>query len=318
MTAMDAPTHGGVDARDDASRLARWLRLGVAVPLCVCASVHPCAGQDNPAIRAAAQLAADGRGDSARKIVAAELAKARPGGNAYAEALYWRGRLATSGDSAENDLRHVALDYSNSPWADHALLQLAQLAMAAGNPTSALQLAERLRSDYPGSALRPAAALWAGRAAFDLGDPVTACALLDTARTEGGSDVEFVNQVAFYRSRCTPALLRPRARADSASAADTVRPPAAGAPAKPESAAAPASPAPPQFEVQVLATRSKTQAQSVAHQVERSGERARIVTGTDGFLRVRCGPFVSRQEADAAVVRLRRLLHGHPIVVTTP
>jgi TolA-binding protein len=152
-------------------------------------AVGTAAAQDNPAIRAAVQLAADGRGDSARKIVAAELAKARPGGNAYVEALFWRGRLATSGDSAESDLRHVALDYSNSKWADAALLQLAQLAMAAGNPTAALQLAERLRGDYPGSSLRPRAALWGGRAAFDLGDPATACALLDTARAEAGGDI---------------------------------------------------------------------------------------------------------------------------------
>jgi hypothetical protein len=272
--------------------------------------------QDNPTIRAARQLAAEGRGDSARKIVAAELSRARPGTPAYVEALFWRGRLATSGDSAESDLRHVALDYSNSPWADQALLQLAQLAMAAGNPTGALQLAQRLRGDYPGSALRPRAALWGGRAAFDLGDPVAACALLDSARTEGGDDIEFVNQVAFYRGRCTAALLQPRAATDTAAppAADTARR-AAPAQARSDTAAPAHSP---QFEVQVAATRSKTQAQDIAHRVERSGERSRIVTGTDGYLRVRAGPYVSRKEADAAVARLRRLLHGNPIVVSVP
>jgi septal ring-binding cell division protein DamX len=273
--------------------------------------------QDNPTIRAAVQLAAEGRGDSARKIVAAELTKTRLGTPAYVEALFWRGRLATSGDSAESDLRHVALDYSNSKWADDALLQLAELAMAAGNPTSALQLAQRLRGDYPGSVLRPRAALWGGRAAFDLGDPVAACALLDSARTEGGDDVEFENQVAFYRSRCTAALLQPRAATDTAAppAADTTRRAAAPARAGVDTAA---PPHPPQFEVQVAATRSKTQAQSIAHRVERSGERSRIVTGTDGYLRVRAGPYVSRKEADAAVARLRRLLRGNPIVVSVP
>ena len=68
----------------------------------------------------------------------------------------------------------------------------------------------------------------------------------------------------------------------------------------------------------MAATRSSTQAQSIAHRVERSGERSRIVTGTDGYLRVRAGPYVSRKEAEAAVARLRRLLHGHPIVVSVP
>jgi cell division septation protein DedD len=70
--------------------------------------------------------------------------------------------------------------------------------------------------------------------------------------------------------------------------------------------------------VQVAATRSRSQAQSVAHRAERSGERTRIVTGADGLLRVRTGPYVSRKEADAAVARLRRLLHGRPIVVSVP
>jgi len=314
-----ARTHGRADARRRGSN--RIFRASVRLCVCasglVCASVRPASAQDSPVVRAAVQLAAEGRGDSARKIVAAVLTKARPGTPAYVEALFWRGRLATSGDSAESDLRHVALDYSNSKWADDALLQLAELAMAAGNPTSALQLAQRLRGDYPGSVLRPRAALWGGRAAFDLGDPVAACALLDSARTEGGDDVEFENQVAFYRSRCTAALLQPRAATDTAAppAADTTRRAAAPAPAGADTAAPPHAP---QFEVQVAATRSRTLAQSIAHRVERSGERSRIVTGTDGYLRVRAGPYVSRKEADAAVARLRRLLHGHPIVVSAP
>ncbi len=295
----------------------------IVLALCLCALAPAAAlSQDNPAIRAAVQLAAEGRGDSARKIVAGVLAKASPGSGAYVEALFWRGRLATSGDSAENDLRHVALDYSNSKWADDALLQLAELAMAAGNPTSALQLAQRLRSDYPGSALRPHAALWGGRAAFDLGDPVTACALLDSARTEGGDDVEFANQVRFYRSRGTAALLQPGPAADSATpaAADTSRrPSAAPAPAKADSVAPAAPPARnPQFTVQLIATRSRSQAQTIAHRAERSGERTRITTGTDGIYRVRSGPYVSRKEADAAAARLRRLLRGNPIVVPVP
>jgi len=306
--------HGGT------GRIPVPLCLRAAVPafvLCLCAPV-PLVSQDNPAIKAAVQLAAEGRGDSARKVVAGELAKARPGTPAYVEALFWRGRLSTSGDSAESDLRHVALDYSNSKWADQALLQLGELAMAAGNPTGALQLAQRLRGDYPGSPLRSRAALWGGRAAFDLGDPVAACALLDSARAEGGDDVEFRNQVAFYRSRCTAALLLPRAATDTTAppAPDTARRAAAPAPARADTAATP--PRPPQFEVQVAATRSKTQAQSIAHRVELSGERSRIVTGADGFLRVRAGPYVSRKEADAAVARLRRLLHGNPIVVSAP
>jgi len=313
--------HGHADARRGTGWLGPYVRLGACASAFLCVSARGSAAQDNPAIRSAVQLAAEGRGDSARRIVAAELAKAHPGSRDYVEALFWHGRLAASADSAEDDLRHVALDYSNSKWADDALLHLAELAMAGGNPTGALQLAERLRSDYPGSALRPSAALWGGRAAFDLGNPAAACALLDSARAEGADDIEFENQVAFYRSRCTAAVLQPPPAPDTASASggDTTRHAAAAPPRKePVAAGAPAPSRGPQFEVQVAAVRSRTQAQTIAHRVERSGERARIVTGRDGLLRVRAGPYVSRKDADAAVERLRRLLHGHPIVVSLP
>lgn len=316
---LAARGHGGTGTRG-----VRWL-AGLLVTLpCVCASVRPLVAQDNPALRAAVALAADGRGDSARRIVAAELAKAKPGDPGYIEALYWRGRLASSGDSAERDLRRVAIEYSTSRWADQALLQLAQLALAAGNGAGALQLAERLRGDYPTSALRGRAALWAGRAAFDLGDPATACALLDSARTESAGDVEFLNQVAFYHGRCSD--LPPASPADTTHPApapkpsgDTTRPAAAPAgtvkPAAAESAAAPAPRPAPQFEVQVTATRISRTAQSVLARVTRSGEHARIVKGADGLLRVRAGPYATEQAATAAAARLKKTLGGHPFVV---
>ncbi len=180
---------------------ARRVALGLSI-LLACARVTARA-QDDPAIQTAVRLAGEGRGDEARRMVNAELAKARVGEPAWVEALYWRARIAATGDSAERDLRRVAIEYPTSRWADDALLQLAQIATAAGNPVSAFALAQRLRSDYPDSDLRPRAALWAGRAAFDLGDARSACALLDSARAGGAADVEFTNQVDFYRSRCT-------------------------------------------------------------------------------------------------------------------
>jgi hypothetical protein len=308
-------------------RRATALRLVAAVLVGAGASVRPLLGQDNPALRAAVQLAADGRGDSARRIVALELAKASPGAPAYVEALYWRGRLAATGDSGERDLRRVAIEYSTSRWADQALLQLTQLAMAAGNSAGALQLAERLRSDYPTSTLRGRAALWAGRAAFESGDPSTACALLDSARSESAGDVEFLNQVAFYRNRCSALVLapppdtaRPAAPA-SPGAGDTARPasatPGAARPARTESTAVPA-PHRAGFEVQVAATRARGTAQAALDRLTRSGEHARIVAAADGFLRVRAGPYPSEREATVAATRIGKLLGGHPFVVPVP
>jgi len=78
------------------------------------------------------QLAAEGRTDSARRLVAAVLARTRPGDSLYVEALYSRGRLGGSADTAERDLRRVAIEYSTSRWADDAMLQLAQLALTSG------------------------------------------------------------------------------------------------------------------------------------------------------------------------------------------
>ncbi len=307
-----APPHGRVDARR-VFRRALWRLAGL---LWLGAAVRPCAAQDNPALRNAVQLAAEGRGDSARRIVALEMAKAKPGDPAYVEALYWRGRLAQSGDSAERDLRRVAIEYSTSRWADQALLQLAQLAMAAGNSPGALQLAERLRNDYPTSTLRAQAALWAGRAAFDVGDPVSACALLDSARNESAADVEFLNQVSFYRSRCGTVAVAPRA--DSAHAA---APPAARGPgdtARAESTAAPIPRPAAQYEVQVTATRTSGAAQAVLARVTRVGEHARVVKGADGYLRVRAGPYPTEREAVAAAARIEKALGGHPFVIPVP
>jgi hypothetical protein len=267
----------------------------------LCAAAAPAGAQDNPAIREAVRLAGDGRGDEARQIVAAELSRARPGEAPYVEALYWRARLTAVGDSAERDLRRIAIEYPTSRWAPEALLQLTQLAMAAGNPVSAFALAERLRSDYPESELRPQAAFWAGRAAFDLGDGRAACALLDSARTEGAVDVEFVNRVAFYRSRCggapaapptgpgapptaqpatpTPADVVGRtpaaARPDSVHAARPVpltagRPSAPPAPARQPAASPPGPAAAGRYTVQVAAARTDREEQAVMRKIGRA------------------------------------------------
>jgi len=293
--------------------------LAASLVSCLCAFGRLASAQESPAIRSAVQLAAEGRGDSARRILATELARAHAGDPAYVEALFWRGRLATSGDSAVRDLRRVAIEYSTSRWADQALLQLAQLAMAASKPAEALEDARRIRRDYPESALGSRAAMWAGRAAFEMGDPATACALLDSAKAEAAGDIELVNQIAYHRSRCPATLAgpapggppQPAARADTTAAAqaDTARR-AATAPA---AAAPPAAPA--RFEVQVTATRSSRAAQAMLERIRKAGMSARIVTGADGYQRVRAGSFSNRRDAEAAADRLRRALGGHPLVV---
>jgi hypothetical protein len=277
--------------------------------------------QDDPVIQNAVRLAGEGHGDEARRQVNAELAKARVGEPAWVEALYWRARIAATGDSAERDLRRVAIEYPTSRWADDALLQLAQLAMAAGNPVSAFALAQRLRSDYPDSDLRPRAALWAGRAAFDIGDPHSACALLDSAGTEGGADIEFANQVAFYRARCAALPAAP-----PEGAAPAVQPPAGAAPPGPDTArpqpATPPAPrtAPPRraFTIQAAAVRTATEADRILRTLRGAGLTAHVLIGADRLRRIRVGSYATERAARDALAAVRRVAGGRPFVVSEP
>jgi hypothetical protein len=289
---------------------------------CTCVTAR---AQDDPAIQTAVRLAGEGRGDEARRMVNVELTKARVGEPAWVEALYWRARIAATGDSAERDLRRVAIEYPTSRWADDALLQLAQLAMAAGNPVSAFALAQRLRSDYPDSDLRPRAALWSGRAAFDLGDARGACALLDSARTDGAADIEFANQVDFYRARCA-AL--PGAPAPGAAP----QPPASGAPPRPDTAhaptpatlaARPAPTAPPAathgaWAVQAAAVRTPAEADRILRKLRGAGLTARVLIGADHLRRIRVGAYGTEHAAQGALAAVRRVAGGRPFVVREP
>jgi hypothetical protein len=278
--------------------VTRWRTIPILAAL-LAAVVVSAGAQDNPAIREAVRRAGDGRGDEARRIVAAELSRARPGEAAYIEALYWRARLTAVGDSAERDLRRIAIEYPTSRWAPEALLQLAQLAMAAGNPVSAFALAERLRSDYPESEWRPQAAFWAGRAALEMGEVRAACALLDSARTEGAADIEFLNRIAFYRSRCAavPAAENPN-RAPAPARADTV--------------------SADRFTVQVAAVRTDREEQGILRALRAAGYEGRVVAGDDGFRRIRVGDYATQAEALSAARRLRPVVGGRPFTVRQP
>jgi hypothetical protein len=276
----------------------------------LCGGAVAATAQESPAARQAAALAAEGRGDSARGLLNRVLASTRAGEPAYVEALYWRGRLAASGDSAEHDMRRVAIEFSSSPWADDALLQLSHLALAAANPAAGYDMAMRLRSDYPGSGLRPQAALAAARAAFETGEPRAACALLDSARAEAAADIEFGNQVLYYRARCREG--RPVAPAVArAVTPDTARPAATPGGSTVHGRRA-------SFDVQVLAARTDAAAEQAVQRLGQAGLRARIVRGDDGLRRVRLGPFGSIEEASAAAQAARRAVGGEPLVVRNP
>jgi tetratricopeptide (TPR) repeat protein len=242
-------------------------------------------------LNAAVRLAAGGQGDSARALVRGRLAALSPADSAYPAALYAAGMVAGSAENALTYFRRVSIEYTQWPWAAPALVRLAQYAYASGDFATAVTSAERVLSDYPVSAARAAAAYWAGRAHLELNELAPACARMEQAQAEAGTDVETANRARFYLQRCAAAAKPP---VDS------------------EGAAAPKTT---QYSVQVGAVRSVAAANDLMQRLSQYGFQTRVVRDPDGLLKVRVGPYKTRTEAQRAASRLKTRLGGQPFVV---
>jgi hypothetical protein len=244
-------------------------------------------------LQAAIELAQSGRTDSARALVRQLLVTLPPQDPVYAEALYVQGgMLAPDAQTAATSLQRVVVEYGTSPWADDALLRLAQLFEAQNDPGGAVQSVERLRRDYPDSPLRPRAEFVGARAAFDLRDEVRGCGYLRDAEAGAGDDVEFRNQVSFYAARCEP----------STSAAPL-----------PDS-----TPRRARFSVQVLAGKSAPQIDEMLTRLKGMGYTTHVVRDSTGYLKIRVGPYASRDAAQRSLAQLKARLGGQPFVVEEP
>ncbi len=123
--------------------------------------------------------------------------------DSIAAALYARALAAESPDSARKDYLRIAVDFSRSPRAEDALLQLAQLEIARGDRAAAKQYLERLALEHPNGASRARGAYLLGRARADEGAMVPACALLAEAKAKvAATDVELSNQIGFAARPC--------------------------------------------------------------------------------------------------------------------
>src|SRR5205814_1658985 len=120
---------------------------------------------------------------------------------------------AADPDSALSYFRRTSIEHSQSPWADRALLRIAQLSFAGGDVNTAFRSADRVLTDYPLSTVRAQAAYWAGRSQIDLGNLAGACHYLKHAADSAADDVELANRARFYVQRCAGL---PIAAADSA------------------------------------------------------------------------------------------------------
>ncbi|MBX3145175.1 MAG: SPOR domain-containing protein [Gemmatimonadales bacterium] len=292
----------------------RLTLLGVlALILAVGLTPTATSAQTNPQLIAAVQLAQDGHADSARAAVRALLDRTDPVDNLYAEALYTSGIVAATEFDRRIALRRVIVEYSTSEWADDALLLLAQVEYASGNPGASVSQVSRLLADYPSSPLRAMAAFWGARAAGDLRNGVEACRLADIGLTARPDDIELRNQLEFQKQRCGSIQAQgvdPAAPVETTTVSPTAPAPA---PARPPTAA----PARGGFRVQVIAAPNQAAANQQVTRLKGLGYESTVVH-EGGFFKVRAGPFATRALANQALARIRSQLGGQPFIVADP
>lgn len=165
----------------------------------------------------ARRLVSEGDGAAGRAIVDSMLRVSTEGAPAYGDALFWRGALAETAADAERDYRRVIVEYPLSPYADDALLSLAELEQARGDRAAAYQHLQRFVREHPMGSARARAGLAAARLAFEQRDVTRGCAMIADARLSAGSDVELRNQIDYHGARCP---------ATTAATAMTAAPPA--------------------------------------------------------------------------------------------
>ena len=275
------------------------LRCVVAAALAVAAVRQATAQALDPRLQAAVTLAQSGRTDSARAVVRRLLASLTPQDTVYPEVLYVQGGMLTSDpQAAATSLQRVVVEYGRSSWADDALLRLSQLYEAQNDPASAIQSVERLRRDYPDSPLLPRAAFVGARSAFDLRDESRGCSYIRDALAGAGDDVEFKNQANFYAERCPTTST---AVAATSTSLDTQPGRAAG-----------------RFAVQVLMGKSAPQIDDMLNRLKTMGYAAHVVRDSSGYMKIRVGPYTTRDAAQRAQGQLKTRFGGQPFLVEEP
>jgi cell division septation protein DedD len=313
--------------------------------LAIAALAAPVASaQTDAKLVAVVRLAQDGFADSARAVMKRLLDGAQPADSSYAELLYTAGLVAATDAERRTALRRVIVEYSQSAWADDALLLLGQTEYANGNPAATVTQIDKLLNDYPTSPLLAVGALWGARAASDLGNAAVACRMATAGIAAPNDDVEIKNQLEYQKQRCSAlALARPADTApspkpppgDSAPATKsaeratgkagdkpatksaakqpdkTTEKPAETAAAKP-AAAKPARTGP--FSVQIIAAPSEARAEQEVSTLKAAGFDG-FVVHEGPFFKVRAGPYATKAEAQQALAKVRAKLKGQPFIV---
>ena len=250
----------------------------------------------------ARRLVATGNGAAGRLLVDSVLAATDPNSTQYADALYWRAALSTSGADAERDYRRIVVEYGASARSGDALLQLAQLESARGDRATAADHLERFLLENPGHPERARASLTLVHLLVDQNDLPRACSTLRVALAEiPDSAVETRNQLSYYSPRCVANDASPGGRVPAGEPAQkdsgtTVKRDSSRGGTAPEAKA--------RYTLQVAAYANRTDATALAARLKARGLDARIVGKAKPF-RVRIGRYATRAEAAAEQTRLK-------------
>jgi hypothetical protein len=277
----------------------------------------------SPRFQAITQLSQEGYGDSARKVIGAQLARMATTDSNYAEALFTASVVAGTGDDAGRYLKRIVVEFPTSAWGDKAQLRLAQLAYGNADMDEVMTRVGRIFADYPHSSVLPNAALWGARAAFDRQKLQQGCDWLTRGLAAVGDEVELRNQLQYAKQRCNlgPGLQLAPFTPDSLRAGP---PPAI----KPVDSATPPPPppiAPPvrgaarsPWRVQVIAIADRATVRRIVAKLEAAGYTAYQVPGPRGLIKVQAGPFATRAAAAARLAKVRAVTGGSPFVTAAP
>ena len=265
--------------------------LTIAALLVSAASLR---AQTDSTLAHAVRVAAEGQTDSAQALVRSVLNNLGSSDELMSEALFFAGVVEADLARARSFFRRVSIEFSNSEWADRALLRLSQLAFAAGNYQQALDQSRRVITDYPFTNLKADASYWAGRALMMTGRMTDGCDLLAEAAEAATDDIELRNRAEFYLQRCA-------AIADEAPDSSAV----AEAQETQEGS----------YTVQVAALSSASTVDQLMRDLRQAGFDPRVVRDDSGLFKVRVGRFASRDDAADLARRLRATVDGEPFVV---
>lgn len=191
---MDVERLGRIGAR------SAWV---LAVGLLMSATAA--AAQDASALERAEAHANRGEMEAARQVLASWENEYGSAASLSQRARAWflAARLTEDGPTAELIYLRVAIEGSATPYADDALLRLAQYKYAQGEYSKAIEYLGRLRRDYPTSEHSSAALLWLSKSASAMGDAERACEAADQGLRElPPGDTELERLLQAERTGC--------------------------------------------------------------------------------------------------------------------